>query len=126
MKILKTNWINIVGVLGSVFLYSVISNFTDSNTSQNIFQAIFSGLILILFYGVTFWVLFIVSLIIFDLLFIVTNQSNLKIKLLLEWLLLSTPFIYWAIKYSEWIFLVAIISFLFTQLYRRKMIEKPF
>jgi hypothetical protein len=126
MKILKTNWINIVGVLGSVFLYSVISNFTDSNTSQNIFQAIFSGLILILFYGVTFWVLFIVSLIIFDLLFIVTNQSNLKIKLLLEWLLLSTPFIYWAFKYSEWIFLVAIISFLFTQLYRRKMIEKPF
>jgi len=126
MKILKTNWINIVGVLGSVFLYSVISNFTDSNTSQNIFQAIFSGLILILFYGVTFWVLFIVSLIIFDLLFIVTNQSNLNIKLLLEWLLLSTPFIYWAIKYSEWIFLVAIISFLFTQLYRRKMIEKPF
>ena len=126
MKILKTNWINIVGVLGSVFLYSVISNFTDSNTSQNIFQAIFSGLILILFYGVTFWVLFIVSLIIFDLLLIVTNQSNLKIKLLLEWLLLSTPFIYWAFKYSEWIFLVAIISFLFTQLYRRKMIEKPF
>jgi hypothetical protein len=126
MKILKTNWINIVGVLGSVFLYSVISNLTDSNTSQNIFQAIFSGLILILFYGVTFWVLFIVSLIIFDLLFIVTNQSNLKIKLFVEWLLLSTPFIYWAIRYSEWIFLVAIISFLITQLYRRKMIEKAF
>jgi hypothetical protein len=126
MKILKTNWINIIGVLGAVFLYSVILNLTDSNTSQNIFQAVFAGLILILFYGVMFWVLFIVSLIIFDLLFIVKNQSNLKIKLLAEWFILSVPFIYWAIKYSEWIFLVAIISFLITQLRRRKMIEKVF
>jgi hypothetical protein len=124
MKILKTNWINVIGVLITVFLYTVILDLIDLETSNNFFQAVFSGLVLILLYGVVFWLLFIVSLIVFDILFIVKNQSNLKLKLLSEWIILSAPFFYWVIKYREWIFLIAIISFLITQLFREKMIEK--
>ena len=71
-----------------------------------------------------FWGLFIISLIVADLLLIVWSQKLLKQKLLLEWLLVSSPFIYWVIKYQEWISLIGMITFFITQLLREKLIVK--
>lgn len=123
MKVIKTNWINILGVFISVFVYAIILNIADENISRNFFQSILAALMLVCLYGVMFWALFIVLLIVFDLLFIVKTQNNFKSRLLIEWLIISSPFIYWTVRYREWIFLVAIIAFLITQLLREKSIR---
>ena len=124
MKILKTNWINIIGILIAVYLYALMLNLFDADKSLNFIQVVFSPLILIILYGAIFWALFILLLIIFDLLFIVKNQENLKKKVILETFIIITPYVYWLIVYDEWIFLVAIVTFFITQTYRRKLIAK--
>jgi hypothetical protein len=124
MKILKTNWINIIGILIAVYLYALMLNLFDADKSLNFIQVVFSPLILILLYGAIFWALFILLLIIFDLLFIVKNQENLKEKLILETFIIITPYVYWLIVYDELIFLVATVTFFITQTYRRKLIAK--
>lgn len=124
MKIIKTNWINIIGILIAVYLYALMLNLFDADKSLNFIQVVFSPLILILLYGAIFWALFIMLLIIFDLLFIVKNKENLKKKMILETFIIATPYVYWLIVYDELIFLVAIITFFITQFYRRKLIAK--
>jgi len=126
MKILLTNWINLLGVFMAVFLYGIVTNILNPNptVSQNFWQSILAVLFGICLNGILFWLLFLVLLIAFDLLFIVKDQNNLKVKLLIEWLLISLPFIYWVIKYKQWIFLVGVIVFLITQLIRQNLIVK--
>lgn len=126
MKILLTNWVNLLGVFMAVLTYGIVTNALNPNptVSQNFWQSILAVLFGIFLYGILFWILYIVSLIAFDLLFIVKDQNNLKVKLLIEWLLISLPFIYWAIKYKQWIFLVGVIVFLITQLIRQNLIVK--
>jgi uncharacterized integral membrane protein len=123
MKIIKTNWINLIGVFIAVFLYAIVLNLNDTNVSRNLFQSILPALILIFLYGVMFWVLFIILLVVLDLLFIVKDQNNLTIKLLIEWVIISSPFIYWAIRYREGIFVAAITAFLITQFIRGNRIR---
>ena len=65
-----------------------------------------------------------ISLVVLDLLLLVRSQNNLRQKLLLEWAIISSPFVYWTIKYQQWIFLVAVIAFLITQFLREKLIPK--
>ncbi len=126
MKILITNWINLLGVFIVLFLYGIATNVSNPNPtlSQNFWQSILAILFGICINGILFWLLFIVSLIAFDLLFIVKDQNNLKVRLLIEWLLISLPFIYWVIKYNQWIFLMGVIAFLITQLIRQNLIVK--
>lgn len=124
MKVIKTNWINITGVFIAVFAYAIILNINDVNVSRNLFQAILPALILVCLYGFLFWILFSILLIVFDLILIVRNQTNLIAKLIVEWLAISSPFIYWAILYREWIFVSAIITFFITQFIRQKQIRR--
>jgi len=124
MKIIKTNWINATGVFIAVFLYAIILNLHDVNASTNLFQSILPALILVGLFGFVFWMFFIALLVILDLLLLVKNRNNLIGKILLEWLLIGSPFIYWGIKYKEWIFIIAVIAFLITQMMRIKIINR--
>ena len=123
MKIISTNWINLIGVFITVFLYAIVLNLNDTNVSRNLFQTILPALILVCLYGILFWTLFILLLVILDLIFIVKDQTNLTVKLLIEWLIISSPFIYWAVRYREGIFISAIVAFLITQFIRQKRIR---
>lgn len=122
MKILATNWINVLGVFVAMLLYSVIFNQTNNHLNNTIFQSVVASLILICLYGLIFWGLFIAELAILDLLLILPNQKHIRQKLIIEWILVSTPYIYWLIRYKVWIFLVAIIAFAITQLLRKQLI----
>lgn len=127
MRILRTNWINMLGVFIFLLTYSIIFNSTvDDGVTRNFFQSIFAAVFVIFLYGIMFWAGFIIALIILDLILIVPNQDKLTLKLLFEWAIISIPFIYWAIIYEKHrnIFIVAIIAFLLTQLLRKKIIEK--
>jgi hypothetical protein len=124
MKIMASNWINVLGVFVVMLVYSVLFNQFNNDLDYNIFQSIVAGLISICLYGMMFWGLFVVSLIILDLLLIVWNQKYLRQKLLAEWLFVSSPFIFWGIKYEEWIIAIAIITFFITQCLRKGLIIK--
>lgn len=124
MKILKTNWINIIGVFIVLFLYTFLNSWI--NYPATFIQALFGAFLLVCLYGMMFWAGFIITLIILDSVLILPNPKNLKIKLLIEWIVISSPFVYWAIKYPEQrtLYIVAIITFLVTQLIREKLINK--
>jgi hypothetical protein len=125
MKIILTNWINLVGVFfASIFALAVVLILTKDNLSFNILEAIVIALFSVIAYGMMFWALFIVSLVVLDLILIIPNKNNLKLKLIIEWLIISSPFIYWTIEYGEWIFAVGIVSFFIAQLLREKHILK--
>jgi hypothetical protein len=121
MRIIRTNWINITGVFIITYFYVIADVLIHSGTFV---QAVLGGLISICLYGMMFWGMFLVSLIILDFLIIMRNRNHLKAKLIIEWLLISSPFIYWTIKYCEWIFAVAIIAFLMSQLLRERLIKQ--
>lgn len=123
MKVLKTNWINVLGVFVIVYLYMMTLNHLYI-PRYDVFQLFISAGILVCLYGMMFWSLFVLSLIVLDLILFVRNQSNLKVKLLSEWLVISSPFIYWTVRHNEWIFLVGVGAFLITQLMREKVIKK--
>jgi hypothetical protein len=122
MKIILSNWINLLGVFGSVFVFTIILTTMDANLSYNIFQAILATLFSILGYGMMFWAFLIVSLLVTDLILVIPNKGNLKMLLIIQWLVISCPFIYGIIKYQEWVFAAGVISFLITQLLREKYI----
>lgn len=124
LNIIKTNWVNIIGVFIAAFLYAIFQNVYDENVSRNFFQATLSALTLVCLYGVMFWGLFVISLIVFDLVFIAKDQRRLKIKLLSEWLIISLPFVFWAIRYEQWIFFIGIVAFLITQIFRERLIVR--
>lgn len=121
INVIITNWINLVAVFAITYLYVIANVLIHSGT---FLQAILGGLISICLYGMMFWAFFVVSLLVLDFLIIVRNRDQLKLKLFFEWLIISSPFIYWTIKYDEWIFAVATFAFLISQLARKKMINK--
>ncbi len=122
MKILKTNWINIVGVFVITLMYVFINSFFFH--SATFVQAIFGAALSVCLYGIIFWGLFLILLVVLDLVFFTKNKNNLRTKLLIEWFIISLPFIYWIVKYNQWIFLVGVLAFLITQLLRKKLIIK--
>ena len=121
INVIKSNWINLVVVFVSSYSYVIADVLFHSGT---FLQAIVGGLISTCLYGMMFWAFFVVSLVVLDFLIIVRNQERLKFKLFFEWLIISSPFIYWTIQYDEMIFAVAIIAFLISQLARERMIKK--
>ncbi|BAU52832.1 hypothetical protein [Mucilaginibacter gotjawali] len=123
MKILLTNWINICGLFITTFFTCVIISL-NSDSSPNFIQAILASLFSVCLYGMIFWGLFVVLIVFLDLILVVYNQNYLTLKLLIEWFLISSPFVYWFFKYNEWIFAVVVASFLITQLMRKRLIVK--
>lgn len=116
MKIVYTNWINIVGIFTTLLLFTTIAGLIDTNLSLNFLQAIVASLIGIVLYGLIFWIGFVILLVVLDFILIAPNPKYLKFKLFIEWLIISSPFMFWAIKYEEQrlLYFVAVTTFLMT------------
>lgn len=123
-QIIFTNWVNLVVILLITFAFSVINSIINANFTFG--EAIFGSIYLVAGYGIMFWIGFITLIGALDMtLFSITKQIQyIKHILVIEWLLISLPFFYWLVKYSEWIFLVAIIAFSIGQFLRQKYITK--
>lgn len=128
MRIILTNWVSVVGILFVVYLSGIVSELiiADNNgdISSSLWVGFIGGIIGLVLHGTVFVIGFIICMTILDLLLIGETDKYLRAKLLIEWILVSTPFIYWIFKHSEWVFLVAIITFFVTQLIREKLILK--
>lgn len=99
MKALKTNWINLLGVCLTLFIYSLLNSMIGFKAT--FIQALFGAFLLVCLYGILFWIGFITALILLDFILIIPNRGNLKLKLLIEWLIISIPFIYCSIIYER-------------------------
>lgn len=127
-RIILTNWISVVGILIAVYLSGIISELiiADKNgdISNSLWVGFIGGIIGLVLYGAVFFIGFMICMSILDLLLIGKTGKHLRAKLLIEWILISTPFMYWIFKYSEWVFLIAIIAFFVTQVIRERLVLK--
>jgi len=122
LTLLYTNWINLVGIFLTTYIYGVIVLAVKSDNP--FYQILMAILFAVIFYGVFFWVIFLIGISILDFLIIQNTKRKLRHMLILEWLIISSPFVYWFSINSEWIFLIAIITFLFTQILRERKIKQ--
>jgi len=119
----RSHWITLVGVFGVVLGYAALLNWLT--TSYNAGQALLAGAMLVVGYGVLCWAGFWGALLLLDAgLLLTTNPMRLLPRLLLEWALISTPFLYGAAAYGRSIFAVASAAFLGTQLLRNRWLRR--
>lgn len=104
-KILSTNWINVFVIFIAVYISAFINAYSNKIFTFN--QSIFSANYLIFLYGILFWIGFLIVIGLLDILLFSFNRETrfTNYKLAFEWLLISLPFIYWLVKYDQWIFL---------------------
>jgi hypothetical protein len=122
IKIVLSNWINLLTIFIVVYAVGFLSVIIDYKFT--FIEALFATIYSIVGYGMLFWTGFIVCILILDILLFSLDRKprNITIKLFVEWLIISAPFIYWLIKYEEWIFIAAILAFLLGQYLRRSYI----
>lgn len=119
-KIFLTNWINLLGIFLAVYLSAAISELFISGSPV---VGFIGGLFAIIFYGSVFWEGFIIAMFLLDFILLDKNKERLRLKLFVEWVIVSSPFVYWFIQYTQWIFLVAVITFFITQIIRGQRIS---
>ena len=122
-KIYFTNWINVLGIIIGTYVFLVVTELFKTGISA-LPQMLMMALVAIVLYGGIFFIGFLISMLVLDLILMNDNIKYLRLKLIVEWGLISVPFVYWLLEYSEWIFLVAVIFFFITQFIREKRILK--
>jgi hypothetical protein len=132
IRILLSNWIHIVILFLLTFLYIFLYLAFTANSEMSFLDLLVAGTAqtvgLLLGYGLYFLIGFIIYLIIFDfanaLLFKVSSRkSRFSISLLVQWLMPSAIFSYYAIIYDYWLWFLFIISFLVSQLLRYRILK---
>jgi len=124
MKIVLTNWVNLVIIFVVVYVAGFISAMINDKFTFS--EALFGTTYSVVGYGLLFWRGFFIVIALLDVLLFSFNREPryTNYKLAIEWIVISSPFIYWLIKYNQWIFLVAILAFLIGQYLRRPYIFK--
>src|SRR5690606_30492435 len=124
LKIVLTNWLNIVAIFIAVYVAAFISAIIIDKFTFS--EALFGTTYGTLGYGMIFWLGFLILITLLDVILFSFNKQPqyTKYKLGVEWVLISSPLIYWLIRYNEWIFLVAILAFLVGQFLRKAYIFK--
>ncbi len=120
LKIVLTNWVNIIGVSLISYLSVFILGFKEIGFPF----ILISALISIFLYGMIFWVGFIITIFILDFILFSRSTKFIYEKLFAEWLIISSPFVYWIFKYEQFFFIVLIIALGITQYIRKNKILK--
>ncbi len=125
-KVFFTNRINLLVIFTSVYIASFIFNLINADFGLR--EALFGATYLVLGYGIMFWVGFLFYVFVLDIvLFSVYKDAKyITFKLAIEWVLISLPFIYWVVRYNQWMFLIGVFAFLLGQYLRRPHIIRIF
>ena len=124
LKIVLTNWVNFLVIFIVLYLVGFLSaHFIDGFSFSD---ALVETLFALLGYGIIFWIGFFIVIAILDTLLFSFKKEPVYINnnLYMEWIIISSPFIYWLIKYNQLFFLVAILAFIIGQYLRRPYILK--
>lgn len=126
-KIASTNWIHIVGFLISAYLSGIIFKLIglqiEESWNEVLFESILTIPLAIAIYGIPILAGFYLLIMVLDFLSFHFTKMRTQIILIIEWVLIVSPFWYWAFEYEFWIWIPLSISFLITQLIRGKWIN---
>jgi hypothetical protein len=126
LKIISTNWTHLVGFYLTTYLsfilFKIIGLGDDYEWDTLWFGFISAGLLFIV-YGLDILGYFILTIMTMDIISFSWTNKWIKETLLIQWIIISTPFIYWAFEYQYWLWITLSISLLITQMIRRKEIE---
>jgi len=122
MKIVLTNWISIAVMFVSLFLVLLVTELLPDFITLK--EALYNSFGTVIVYYMSFWIAFLLLMVLFDVLFFSLNKQPqyTNYKLIVEWFLISLSFIYWFIPYSKLMFLVATLAFALSQFLRRSSI----
>lgn len=130
LKIATTNWIHLLGfyvtTYASIILFKIagLEGFRGGTWTSTFLLSLISIPFLFFTYGLVFLIYFYALIATADIVgFTWTKLKSIEI-LLIEWLIIIPPFIYWAFTNDYWLWLTLSASFLLTQLYRRRQIER--
>ena len=128
LKIATTNWIHLPGFYITAYLtvvfFKIFGIDRFENWTNTLFLTPIMILLLFLTYGLIIIVAFFTVIVVLDFMAFKWTKLAIVYILLLEWTLIIPPFIYWAFKYDYWLWLTLALSFLVTQFYRKRQIEK--
>jgi hypothetical protein len=107
LKIFLTVWVNLLAILGCLFLSFIFSD--------DIIHAFYYT-----FIGSIFYIEFIIISLVVDLILPFKNESNLNRSLFIEWLVVSTPFFVGIIAAERYILIAFVVPYLISQFILRK------
>jgi len=131
IKIISTNWIHLLGFYITSYLYVVFAKLIGLDSayddwSTTIFYNLLGVLILLLTYGLVIIIAFYFIILLLDSLLFQFKGLRLIHIILIEWVIIIPPFIYWAFKEEYWLWLALVASLLGTQLIRRRKLLKKY
>jgi hypothetical protein len=106
----------------SFILFKIIGLGDDYEWYTLWFGFISAGLLFIV-YGIDILGYFLLTILTLDIISFSWTNKWIKETLIIQWIIISTPFIYWAFEYQYWLWITLSISLLITQMIRRKKIE---
>jgi len=127
LKILLSNWIHFIAIYFGFYLAIIGSKTFEHNNyswTSTLFTSLLTIPLLVFVYGLDLLWKFFVTIIILDIILFSFNQRWIREKLIIEWIIIVTPFINAAFEYKYWAWLTISILFLLTQFYRDKKILK--
>ncbi|CAN5622258.1 hypothetical protein BH10BAC4_BH10BAC4_14330 [soil metagenome] len=128
VRILRSNWTHLIGFYLSTYLFMIFSK-ANGQVPDSWGEVITTGLfwagLLFYVYGISLIGWFYLAIITIDMLaFSWWRNKWITETLIIEWLIIITPFIYWAFKYEYWLWIALSASLLATQVLRGKTIRK--
>jgi len=129
LSILATNWIHFLGFYVTTYLSFILFKLLgleeyNNDWSQLLLLSPITILFLFFMYGLLILLGFYVSISALDILGFAIFKEKVIWVLLVEWILIVLPFIYWAFENQYWLWLTLSLSFSTTQFLRKQQIEK--
>lgn len=121
-KILKSNWIHLVGFYISVLIFQIFTLISGSS-SLSLVNLLFAPLMLLFLYGLVFLIGFYVLILLLDYTLIKGLKLEIKWAFFLEWFIFFIPLIVSAVFYNYYLWIVLGLSLGLTQLKRLKKLE---
>jgi hypothetical protein len=127
LLILLSNWVHLISIyfgfyVTLIFLKAIGQN--NDSWSSILFESLWTIPLLILIYGLKLLAEFYLAIFVLDIFLFAFDNRWTKEKLIIEWLILSVPFINASFEYKYWAWLTISAFFLLTQLYRSRQILK--
>jgi hypothetical protein len=128
-KILATNWVHFVGFYVTTYVSLILFKLIGLDGTENdewstiLFLSLLTIPLLFFVYGLRIIGGFFAAIVLLDIIGFNLKPARIKLILFLEWVLIIPPFINWAFEYDYWLWITLSISFLTTQLLRKKAIE---
>jgi hypothetical protein len=127
IRIIKLNWLHLVGFYCCVEIATIIHAGMSVMQNHDWKTFFLSVSILALFtiftYGLIILIPFYVAIVVLDIVLLSTVKRTLLPIFILEWVLISPIFIYWAVQYSYWLWIALIMSFLVTQIIKSNKLK---